>query len=112
MYKDIHGLVLGAFPDQKYTEYTLQLKPGSKLFIYTDGVTEAANSKDELFGMQRMLEALNRYPEADPRHVLYGMRQAVDDFVQGAQQADDLTMMCLEYKGRPDQQQMQPYAAG
>ena len=108
--RDVHGLVLGAFLDQKYKEYTLQLNPGAKLFIYTDGVTEAANEKNELFGMQRMLEALNRSPQAGPRQVLYGVRQAVDDFVQGAQQADDLTMMCLEYKGCPDQKQTQPYA--
>ena len=47
-----------------------------------------------------MVEALNRNPDADPKQVLSGIRKAVDDFAQGAEQADDLTMMCLEFKGK------------
>ena len=93
-----HGLVLGAVPDIQYEEYTVQLTPGSKLFVYTDGVTEAADSENRLFGAERMLEAMNRNPEASPEQVLSGVRLAVDDFVQGYEPVDDLTMMCLEFR--------------
>ena len=99
--KDDHGLVIGVFPQQKYNEYTLQLSPGAKLFVYTDGVIEATSGTGELFGMTRMVETLNKNPGAAPKQVLSGIRQAVDDFVQGAEQADDLTMLCLEFKGKP-----------
>lgn len=99
--KDDHGFVLGVMPERKYREYSVQLRPGAKIFIYTDGVTEATNGTGELFGMQRMLEALNRNSDTAPKQVLRGVRQAVDEFVEGAEQADDLTMMCLEYRGKP-----------
>ena len=98
--KDDHGLVIGVLPRQKYKEYTLQLSPGAKLFVYTDGVIEATCDNGELFGITRMVEALNRNPDADPKQVLSGIRKAVDDFAHGAEQADDLTMMCLEFKGK------------
>ena len=69
------------------------------LFFYTDGVPEATNARQELFATDRMLSALNKHPEASPQDVLENMRHAVDGFVQDAEQFDDLTMLCLEYKG-------------
>ena len=84
----------------KYTEYELQLEPGSKIFVYTDGVPEATSSDKKLFGTDRMLEALNKDPDADPKTLLDNVREAVDDFVKDAEQFDDLTMLCLEYKGK------------
>jgi len=98
--KDKHGLVVGAFELAKYTEYELQMSPGSKLFIYTDGVAEAMNSADELFGTDRMIEALNISGGDSPKDILGVVRAAVDDFVKEAPQFDDLTMLCLEYKGK------------
>jgi len=98
--KDKHGLVVGAFELAKYTEYELQMTPGSKLFIYTDGVAEAMNSADELFGTDRMIEALNISGGDSPKDILGVVRAAVDDFVKEAPQFDDLTMLCLEYKGK------------
>jgi serine phosphatase RsbU (regulator of sigma subunit) len=76
------------------------LEPGSKLFVYTDGVAEATNAKQELFGLQRMIDALNASPEAAPQEILQNIQSAVDDFVQEEEQFDDLTMLCLEYKGQ------------
>jgi len=101
--KDRHGLVIGAMENVKYREYELQLQPGDRLFVYTDGVPEANNEKNELFGMERMLEALNRQAAASPKETLGQVRAAVDDFVQDAQQFDDLTMLCMEYRGRQSQ---------
>ena len=83
----------------KYKEYEIMLEPGAKLFVYTDGVPEATNARHELFGTVRMVEALNRDREAEPMDVLKNVRKAVDDFVEDAEQFDDLTMLCLEYKG-------------
>ena len=99
LYKDRHGFVIGGMEGAKYKEYEIQLKPGAKLFVYTDGVPEATNESQELFGTGRMIDALNQQPGAAPMDVLKNVRQAVDSFVLNAEQFDDLTMLCLEYKG-------------
>ena len=99
VYKDKHGFVVGGMEDVSYTQYELVLEPGTKLFLYTDGVPEATNSSEELFGMDRMVDALNSEKDADVEKILKVVRRSVDDFVQDAEQFDDLTMMCIEYKG-------------
>ena len=98
LYKDKHGLVLGAMDGVKYTEYSIRLEPGDKLFLYSDGVPEATDSDNKLFGTDRMLEALNRRPEESARNILADVKGAVDLFVGSAEQFDDLTMLCLEYR--------------
>ena len=100
IFKDKHGLVIGAMDGMVYREYELQLEPGSKLFLYTDGVPEANDADNRLFGMERMLAALNADPDAVPEQVLKNVRGAVDGFVNGAEQFDDLTMLCMEYRGK------------
>ena len=97
--KDKHGLALGALDGVQYKGYELQLQPGSKLFVYTDGVPEAADPDQNMFGLDRMIAALNEQKDASPEDVLNGVRRAVDGFVRGAEQFDDLTMLCVEYKG-------------
>ena len=98
--KDKHGLVIGAMDGIRYKEYELTLTKGSKLFLYTDGVPEATNARNELFGTERMLDALNEEPTASPETILRRVREAVDGFVMEAEQFDDLTMLCVEYKGK------------
>ena len=97
--KDKHGLVIGAFDSVKYKDYEIQMEPGSKLFVYTDGVPEATNADNTLFGTDRMLTALNKEPGALPEEILKNVRITVDSFVKEADQFDDLTMLCLEYNG-------------
>ena len=97
--KDKHGFIVGGMENIRYKEYEMTLKPGSKLFVYTDGVPEATNASNEMFGTGRMLDALNKDPAASPQMILRHVREAVDDFVKGAEQFDDITMMCVEYKG-------------
>ena len=99
--KDKHGFVMGGMDGIKYKEYEIQMKPGSKLFVYTDGVPEATDGEKALFGTERMLAALNTSPDAPPKELLGNVRAAVDGFVRDAEQFDDLTMVCLEYRG-PD----------
>ncbi|MBQ7444428.1 MAG: serine/threonine-protein phosphatase [Clostridia bacterium] len=97
--KDKHGFVIGGMDQARYKEYELNMEPGSKLFLYTDGVPEATDANKNLFGLDRMLEALNKDPEAHPETILANVRSDVDAFVKSAEQFDDLTMLCLEYMG-------------
>ena len=97
--KDKHGLVLGGIEGTRYKEYELMLKPGDKLFVYTDGVPEATSADDELFGTERMIDALNSHPREKPEEILSNVRKAVGGFVGSAEQFDDMTMLCLQYKG-------------
>ena len=99
IYKDRHGFVIGGMPDVTYSEYTLQMNPGDKIFVYTDGVPEATAASKEMFGVDRMIKALNTCADACPDEILKTVKNAVDEFVGDAEQFDDLTMMCLEYKG-------------
>ena len=103
--KDKHGFVIGGFDGMKYKEYELQMKPGTKLFLYTDGVPEATNAEKELFGTDRMIESLNKNADAAPEEILKQVRTDVDGFVKEAEQFDDLTMLCAEYKGVPKNEQ-------
>ncbi|MBQ1538656.1 MAG: PP2C family protein-serine/threonine phosphatase, partial [Ruminococcus sp.] len=98
LFKDKHGFVIGGMNGMRYKEYEFTLEKGGTLFLYTDGVAEATNSKNELFGTERMLEALNKAPEAGPRTLLTNMKNAVDVFVDEAPQFDDLTMLCVKLK--------------
>ena len=99
LFKDKHGFVIGGMDGVRYKEYELQLEPGSKLFVYTDGVPEATNAENQLFGTQRMIDTLNQDRNAVPEQVLKNVREAVDGFVKDAEQFDDLTMLCMEYRG-------------
>jgi sigma-B regulation protein RsbU (phosphoserine phosphatase) len=97
MIQDTHGFIIGGMPGQKYKEYTTVLEPGCKLFLYTDGVPEAINPETEQFGTDRMLAALNRDPDASPEQLLKNVQADIDEFVRGADQFDDLTMLCVHY---------------
>ncbi|MCR5150826.1 MAG: serine/threonine-protein phosphatase [Clostridiales bacterium] len=99
LFKDKHGFVIGGMDGMRYKEYEIILKPGAKLFLYTDGVPEATSAENELFGTERMLAALNGERSAAPDKLLKNVRASVDAFVKEAEQFDDLTMLCLEYKG-------------
>ena len=94
-----HSPAVAVMEGMKFREHDFELRPGDKLFVYTDGVPEATSAQKELFGSERMLDALNQDPEAEPAQVLVNVRAAVDGFVKEAEQFDDLTMLCLEYNG-------------
>lgn len=99
LYKDRHGFVIGGMDGMKYREYEIQLSPGARVFVYTDGVPEATNAENDLFGTERMLDALNRDPGAKPQEIIGHVKSAVDGFVKESEQFDDLTMLCMEYTG-------------
>ena len=99
MLKDRHGLVVGAMDGVRYRDYEIQLEPGAKLFVYTDGVSEAVNKDLEQFGTGRILESLRSSEEGSPEEILGAVEQAVKAFAGNTPQFDDLTMMCVEYRG-------------
>lgn len=98
--KDPHGLVAGGMLHQKYEEYELQLEPGSKLFVYTDGIPEATDAGNVMFGTDRLLENLNQCRDGTAQQVIKRVEDGVAEFVGSTVQFDDMTMMCIEYKGK------------
>ena len=97
--KDRHGFVVGGMEDIEYTNYEIQLTPGAKIFVHTDGLTEATNKETEMFGEDRVISSLNADRSLSPEQTLKKVMADVDDFVKDAEQFDDLTMLCLEYRG-------------
>ena len=95
LYKDRHGLVLAGMENSRYREYELTLAPGEALFVYTDGVPEATDAQNGLFGTDRMLSALNAHPEASAQELLGQVKAEIDRFAGSAPQFDDITMLCL-----------------
>lgn len=95
------NLTLAAMENIKYREQTLQLEHGDILFLYTDGVTEATDADNQLFGNDRLLQTLSRAFSTDMegcREVCETVKEDLDRFVGEAPQFDDITMLCLYYK--------------
>ncbi len=95
-----HSPAVATLEGIRFREHEFELHPGDSLFVYTDGVPEATNAGNELFGTDRMLDALNADPDAAPAQILKNVRESVDAFVKEAEQFDDLTMLCLRYDGQ------------
>ena len=94
-----HSLAVAAMDGVRFRQHEFQLCPGDSFFVYTDGVTEATNGEHELFGTDRMLEALNKEPDAEPDQLLKNVMDDIHRFMDGEDQFDDITMMCLKYNG-------------
>ncbi len=99
--KTKHGFIIGAMSGIKYKENTLTLEPDTKLFVYTDGVPEAENLHEEQYGFDRFLSVLNKNKAADPKTLLSAVSADVHKFAQNRPQFDDITMLCIHYKGHP-----------
>ena len=93
------GILLGMFEDFVFGYRTLNLKPGERLFLYTDGVTEAVDSKDVFFEEERLEDSLRTHAALPPAGQLNGVLEDLRGFTLGAEQSDDITAMILEYKG-------------
>ena len=96
LFKDKHGFVLAGMEGARYREYELELHAGDRLVVYTDGVPEATNGANTLYGTDRMISALNGARDGSCRQMLEALHRDVDSFVDGADQFDDITMLCLE----------------
>ena len=99
------AFVLAGMEDMRYRAGSMMLEPGDKVFQYTDGVTEATNIHNELYGMSRLGTILNKVKDGNPHQILPAVKADVDAFVGEAPQFDDITMLCLEYKSRMEQKE-------
>lgn len=96
--KKNHGLFLAGMDDTEYRETELQLQSGDSLFLFTDGLTEAHNSADELYGTERLNELLNSASDRGGKTLLPEIKRSVDSFAEGREQFDDITMMLINIK--------------
>ncbi|MBP5609472.1 MAG: serine/threonine-protein phosphatase [Lachnospiraceae bacterium] len=94
-----HSPPVAVVEDIPFSEHEFRLNKGDKLFVYTDGVTEAMNDRSELFGEERLVEVLRENGKCSPDELVRKTDKAITDFTQGAEQSDDITMLCLEYIG-------------
>lgn len=97
--KTVNGLALGVMEDAPYRREAMRLEPGDSLFLYTDGVTEAMNPAEELFGDDRLRGELEALAGEDPDSVTTGIMTRVKEFASGAPQSDDITIMMIHYNG-------------
>ena len=94
-----HGMLAGVSKKAKYQNRELELHPGDCVFVYTDGVPETNNTSEDLFGEERLTAVLNRDPDAPPDALIHRMQEAIGQFADGANQFDDITMLCMKYHG-------------
>jgi sigma-B regulation protein RsbU (phosphoserine phosphatase) len=93
------GFVIAGMEDMCYKQHEIILNPGDELLLYTDGLTEAANNENMLFGAPALLEAANSRQGLPLKEFTISIKREIDKFVEGAEQADDITMLALKYKG-------------
>ena len=97
------GVALGMFPGLEYDDATVSMEQGSRLVLFSDGITEAFNETDEAFGDDRLLDTTRTLPEAQgPDEDLHDIVDAVDKFAGEAPQFDDITCVVLVYKGESE----------
>ena len=105
LFKVKSGFILAGMEDVRYRSGSFMLAPEDKIFLYTDGVTEATNADNALYGMERLENALNRVKDRTPEEILPAIRTDIDAFVGSAPQFDDITMLCMTYKRRMQEEQ-------
>jgi sigma-B regulation protein RsbU (phosphoserine phosphatase) len=94
------GLFLGVMDDAVYRTASVTLVPGEKIVAFTDGVTEAQNPAQELFGSNRLLDVLSRVADSPPEVLDAAVMQAATQYAEDAEQADDITVLTLLYRGQ------------
>ena len=99
MIKYRHSPAVGTMEGMKFREHEFKLDPGDRVYVFTDGVPEATNAENELFGEERTLAALNKDPNASLEQLLQGVKSSIDEFVGEAVQFDDITMLGFDYFG-------------
>lgn len=97
MLKDRHGFVLGGIEDSRYRDYTIDLDIGDSLLVYTDGVVEANDPEGRQYGMERLIETINR-PAGSLKEFLEAIRGDVNAHANGADQFDDITLLTIMRK--------------
>ena len=94
-----HSFVVGGMSGMGYQNRRFELRPGDCVFVYTDGVPEAASVAEGMFGEERLVNTLNLYPDASPQELIESVHEAVNQFASDEPQSDDITMLCFSYNG-------------
>ena len=97
--KDKRGFIIGGLPDMVYQEYEMKLKPGDTIFVYTDGVPEAQDPEQQMFGLERLENIINGPHDGSCRQIVDNVWAALEDYQKDAPQFDDVTMLCMKYLG-------------
>ena len=92
------GVVLGVIEDYEYKIGEIQMKSSDKMLLYTDGVTECKNDKSEFFGDIRFKDFVNKNSTNKPKDIIQAVYDELKTFANGAEQSDDITLLCVEYK--------------
>ena len=92
------GFVLAGMEGMRYRLNELTLVPGDRIFLYTDGVTEATDMNQQLYSESRLIAYMNAYGSNNAVELLHGLKEDIDRFVGDAPQFDDITMLMLDYK--------------
>ena len=92
------GFILAGMEGVRYRANELTLCPGDRLFLYTDGVTEATNTENKLYGEDRLLAFMNQNANVEATELLPALKANIDEFVGEAPQFDDITMLMFDYK--------------
>jgi sigma-B regulation protein RsbU (phosphoserine phosphatase) len=95
-----HGMPLGLYPNREYEESMVSIEPGSSLILYSDGVTEMQDSDKKHFGNERFYQILGAQKNLKPKEVIEGIEQELELFKGKMKQADDVTIMVLQYKSK------------
>ena len=96
------GLFLGTFDTAKYRQETIMLDPGDELLLYTDGVTEAFSPSEELYGEERLASFLAAHDTLSPHMLIDALHVELRHWADGAEQSDDITMLCVQYGVPPE----------
>lgn len=95
-----HSVAVATMEGMRYRDHTFQLNPGDTLYVYTDGVPEATNGSEEMYGTDRLLTVMNQNQNAPLTELLKNIKQDIDAFVGDAPQFDDVTMLGMTFYGK------------
>lgn len=93
----VHGIPLGSLPAQEYGQDTYKFSKGEEIVLYTDGITEAVNNENKLYGETRLMKLITEHNISEPRELIEMIVDDVNLFAEGAEQADDITLFNLVY---------------
>lgn len=99
---DVHGTVMGVNGGEYYGQSTMEIKNGDRLFLYTDGLSEAHDISDGLFGEDRIIKVLDENKEKNATETMEQMQDSVTHFADGREQFDDITMMLIDFNFTED----------
>jgi sigma-B regulation protein RsbU (phosphoserine phosphatase) len=97
--KEKSGIFPGAFKKSKYKQFELQMEKGDTMLLYTDGVTEAFNSAHEAYGNERLFDIMKFNDCSNAPQIINKIYKDIDDFTGSMEQYDDITMLCIQFKG-------------